>query len=302
MPHAAWLRAAHVRPGRPAHAPVGRLGGRDSNPDSQDQNLVSCHWTTPQGARHILARQSPARRTTGEGVGGPPARVRGNVLVTRPSATSATMQRLLQGKNVRKHLHIVGVLAAMLSMLGLCTSAEGGAGTGKNPPAREASHARARARACSNASLMPTPTNTAAIDSATLCLIDRVRRADRLSPLRANRELQTVAVSQVREMVSLDYFSDVRPSGTTPGALIAGTPYGRHAGGLLIGENIGWATGTDATPAQMVTAWLESPPHRELILGPQFRDAGVGATAAAPALLAHGEAGATYALELARRH
>jgi hypothetical protein len=28
------------------------LGGRDSNPDSQDQNLMSCHWTTPQeGAR-----------------------------------------------------------------------------------------------------------------------------------------------------------------------------------------------------------------------------------------------------------
>jgi hypothetical protein len=26
-----------------------QLGGRDSNPDSQDQNLMSCHWTTPQG-------------------------------------------------------------------------------------------------------------------------------------------------------------------------------------------------------------------------------------------------------------
>ena len=25
-----------------------RLGGRDSNPDSQDQNLMSCRWTTPQ--------------------------------------------------------------------------------------------------------------------------------------------------------------------------------------------------------------------------------------------------------------
>ena len=30
-------------------AAAARLGGRDSNPDSQDQNLMSCHWTTPQG-------------------------------------------------------------------------------------------------------------------------------------------------------------------------------------------------------------------------------------------------------------
>ena len=32
-----------------AAASTAKLGGRDSNPDSQDQNLMSCHWTTPQG-------------------------------------------------------------------------------------------------------------------------------------------------------------------------------------------------------------------------------------------------------------
>src|SRR6202167_1887222 len=37
------------------------LGGRDSNPDSQDQNLVSCRWTTPQRAGHILARRADLR-------------------------------------------------------------------------------------------------------------------------------------------------------------------------------------------------------------------------------------------------
>ena len=36
------------------------LGGRDSNPDSQDQNLMSCHWTTPQGwAGRIDPRRPP---------------------------------------------------------------------------------------------------------------------------------------------------------------------------------------------------------------------------------------------------
>ena len=42
-----------------------RLGGRDSNPDSQDQNLMSCRWTTPQRdfiVRHH-DRREPARHT-----------------------------------------------------------------------------------------------------------------------------------------------------------------------------------------------------------------------------------------------
>src|ERR1700704_6161564 len=39
---------------------VMKLGGRDSNPDSQDQNLMSCHWTTPQGSAHMVSRELPA--------------------------------------------------------------------------------------------------------------------------------------------------------------------------------------------------------------------------------------------------
>jgi len=119
--------------------------------------------------------------------------------------------------------------------------------------------------------------------------------------LNANRELQAVAVSQVKAMVRLNYFAHVRPSGTTPAALVSATSYGQHAKSLSIAENIGWGTGPEATPAQMVAGWLRSPAHREIILTGEFRDVGVGATAAAPPSLAEGQAGATYALELARR-
>jgi len=154
---------------------------------------------------------------------------------------------------------------------------------------------------CWGANLVPSAQDTAAVDAATLCLVDQVRRAHRLKPLRFNRDLQAVANSQVETMVSLDYFSDVRPSGATPAHLIAETPYGRHAGALLTAENIGWGTGVDATPAQMVAAWMRSAPHRRIVLSHEFRDGGVGATAATPARVTGGEAGATYALELATR-
>ncbi len=153
---------------------------------------------------------------------------------------------------------------------------------------------------CEGAYVYPNPANAATIDAATLCLIDHARTAHGLRPLKTNRELQAVAVSQVKTMVRLDYFADNRPSGTTPAALIAATPYGEHARGLSIGENIGWGTGGYATPAQMVTAWLQSPPHRKIILTGEYSDAGVGVTPAAPSHLAGGQTGATYALELAK--
>lgn len=161
--------------------------------------------------------------------------------------------------------------------------------------------ARTGSSACTKANLQPNRTNAATIDAATLCLVDEARVAHGLRPLKTNRELQAVAVSQVKTMVHLDYFADVRPSGTTPAALISATSYGRDARSLSTAENIGWGTGSDATPAQMVTAWLQSPPHREIILTGEYREAGVGATATAPSRLAEGQAGATYALELARR-
>jgi uncharacterized protein YkwD len=160
--------------------------------------------------------------------------------------------------------------------------------------------ARARTSACHGASLRPSPANATAIDVATLCLVDRARVAHGLRPLQANRELQAVAVSQVKDMVRLDYFADDRPSGKTPATLIAGTSYGRHARSLSTAENIGWGTRSNATPAQIVAAWLQSPAHREIILTGTFRQAGVGATAAVPSRLAQGQSGATYALELAR--
>lgn len=189
--------------------------------------------------------------------------------------------------------HIGAALAAALLVLALF------AHVARAATARV--RARAAANACPGANLRPDRANTATVEQATLCLIDRARVAHGMHALKTNRELRAVATSQVKDMIRLDYFSDDRPSGTTPAALIAATRYGRHAHGLSTAESIGWGTGSYATPAQIVTAWLQSPSHREVIFTGEFLEAGVGSTAAVPSRLAQGHAGATYALELARR-
>jgi uncharacterized protein YkwD len=160
---------------------------------------------------------------------------------------------------------------------------------------------RPAAIACANAELQPTPTDLPAIDAATLCLVNRVRTANRLRALRFSNPLQSVASAQAREMVQGDYFGDRSLSGKTPMQRILATAYPAHATRVKAAQNIGWATGPLASPAAMVQAWMHSPPHREIILTAAFRDLGVGVTAAAPSTLSQGLAGATYTLELAQR-
>ena len=154
---------------------------------------------------------------------------------------------------------------------------------------------------CAYANLRPTAADTAMVDRATLCLIDQLRAAYRLRPLRSNRELQAVAGEQATGMVREDYFGDDSPSGQTSATLIAALPYGAHASRLATAQNLGWGTRSAATPAGIVTAWMHSPPHREVILTAAFRDIGVGVSPAVPSILGHGARGATYAVEFAGR-
>jgi uncharacterized protein YkwD len=136
---------------------------------------------------------------------------------------------------------------------------------------------------------------------ATLCLINQVRTAYHLRSLRFSSALQSVAVGQARDMVSGNYFGDMSLSGRTPLQRILATRYPGRAWRLATAQNIGWATGPLATPAGMVEAWMHSPPHREIMLTPSFRDIGVGVTPAAPSSLSQGLEGATYTIEFGQR-
>jgi uncharacterized protein YkwD len=154
---------------------------------------------------------------------------------------------------------------------------------------------------CPGADLRPSPENTAAVAAATECLLNEQRHSYRLRALYGNRYLQRVATGQVRQMVRWNYFADVPPAGPPAGAQIASSRYARHAARLATGQNIGWGTGADSTPAKMVSAWMNSPPHRALILGGAFQNIGVAISTRLPAILHHGPHGALYAVEFAAR-
>ena len=110
-----------------------------------------------------------------------------------------------------------------------------------------------------------------------------------------------MAASQVTSMVRWNYFADVRPSGQTPMSLVAVTRYPAHAAQFAVGQNIAWGTGSYTTPAHIVAEWMASPPHREIMLSGEYRDAGVAATPAVPAVLDARGSGATYAIEFGAR-
>jgi uncharacterized protein YkwD len=161
--------------------------------------------------------------------------------------------------------------------------------------------ALARQAPCGSADLLPTPDNAAAIESSTLCLVDGIRAAHRLAPVRANGDLRAVAARKVRNMVRWDYFADIGPGGQTVSSLIGATSYPAHAAHVSVGQNIAWGTGVQATPASIVAGWMASPPHRKIILTRSYRDAGVAAIPAVPSSYGHGQYGATYAIELGTR-
>lgn len=153
----------------------------------------------------------------------------------------------------------------------------------------------AAARGCAGAHLIPTAANLARIQAATLCLIDAQRAAHGLRRLRENAQLQEAAQRHAAQMVTRNYFNHVGPADDSPlhRAVVAG--YAQPAGIRDLGENIAAASGSLATPAAAVAAWMRSASHRAQILDPAFRDTGIGVVAAVPRSLGMGRSGATYA-------
>ncbi|HET9471927.1 MAG TPA: CAP domain-containing protein [Usitatibacter sp.] len=159
-------------------------------------------------------------------------------------------------------------------------------------PARAASPARA----CRGASLVPLANNGAAVARATICLINRERARHHLGRVRANAALARIALGQSVDMVRGDYFADHSLGGLSPLERIV--PALEPARVAAAGQNIGWGAGVDARPEAIVSAWMQSPPHRRVVLGAAFGQAGVGVAPALPVVLEQGTLGATYTLDV----
>jgi uncharacterized protein YkwD len=141
----------------------------------------------------------------------------------------------------------------------------------------------ASASACGSASRTP---------SSVLCLINAQRHSHGLSALRLDASLSRAARGHSRDMVRRRYFSHTTPEGFSFVQRIRATGYLSGASRWLVGENLAWGWRDRSSAHRIVRAWMHSPPHREEILEPSFREVGIGIVAGVPRPLPAG--GATY--------
>ena len=104
--------------------------------------------------------------------------------------------------------------------------------------------------------------SSAVLRRAMLCLVDHARMSSGLSPFRAERHLARAAARHAADMVRRHYFAHVSPSGKSP--LSRARAAGWRGG---VGEVIAWGGGTLSSPRATLRAWLNSPPHRAILLG-----------------------------------
>jgi uncharacterized protein YkwD len=114
----------------------------------------------------------------------------------------------------------------------------------------------------------------------TLCLLNAERGERSLPALRREGRLELASQRHSEDMVTRRFFDHDNPDGADPQARMRAAGYA--SGNAFTGENIAWATGPAASPAEIVRLWMNSPPHRKDILQPGFVEIGLGVAPGAP--------------------
>ena len=133
---------------------------------------------------------------------------------------------------------------------------------------------------CPGSTDAPTKATVEAATRATLCLLNRERRAHGLRRLRPEPHLDIAAVRHSEDMGARDFFAHESPDGTTPTDRIAAASF--RVRGRITGENLAWGSGPESTPRRIVESWMDSAGHRENILRRRFTRIGIGITFDAP--------------------
>ena len=108
-------------------------------------------------------------------------------------------------------------------------------------------------------------------------LINKARTKRGLKSLRLQNDLRKAARLHSRQMLVHDFFSHYSPSGRSYGARIARCGYGRSGyAAWKVGEVIAWGDGIYGVPQLVLRRWMDSSPHRAVILGRSWREMGVG--------------------------
>ncbi|HUG63918.1 MAG TPA: CAP domain-containing protein [Gaiellaceae bacterium] len=116
----------------------------------------------------------------------------------------------------------------------------------------------------------------ATLEAAVTRELNRVRSARGLRALRVAPSLRTAARTHSRAMLAHGFFGHDSADGTDFSARIRRYYTNRGWSTWSVGEALLASQARDVEARTIVTAWLNSPSHREIILSPTWRDAGIG--------------------------
>jgi uncharacterized protein YkwD len=121
------------------------------------------------------------------------------------------------------------------------------------------------------------------LEAAVIRALNEARAAHDLQPLHASPSLRSAARGHSRSMLDDGFFGHDSADGTAFSDRIRRYYTNRGWRTWSVGEALLATQGLSLDANAIVKAWLDSPPHREIILSPTFHDAGIGALWAASA-------------------
>jgi uncharacterized protein YkwD len=152
---------------------------------------------------------------------------------------------------------LAAIAAAHLVLLAFCTTASASV-------------------ACPTDLVQPTTANADDAAFALLCDMNQLRQENGLKPLRWDWRLWYGAQQHATDMATRHYLSHFTLEGRGITDRIEPTGYIPDDPTWLLAENLGFGTQMLSSPLAIALGWMNSPPHRENLLDPEMRDAGVG--------------------------
>jgi uncharacterized protein YkwD len=153
-------------------------------------------------------------------------------------------------------------------------------GSAALPPA--AGHALGAEQNCQDQDIQPTAGNLAHVSDVVFCLMNAMRQNAGLPDLKQQADLARASVDHSQDMVDNSYFAHDSLDGRTVVTRLTSAKYIPAQGEWVVGENLAWGSGALSTPRSLVNAWMNSPPHRENLLAPDYKEVGMGLVLGTP--------------------
>ena len=109
------------------------------------------------------------------------------------------------------------------------------------------------------------------VERAVFKKVNAIRAQHGLRKLRRHRGLARAADAKAEEIAATQVLSHSSPDGTSMDERVRRYVRARH-----LGETLGYVSAGSRQAQRIVDSWMASPSHRDALLSPVFRRAGVG--------------------------